>query len=139
MSLPVKSLANFFLVSSALVSLGLIPSATRAQTSPSISYSSEDPAIRPESVVSGYPVAPTYTLLRYDEDYSFLANPANRTDPLDVIKYVPLFNLGPSYFVTLGADIREQYEFIHNDNFGLGSVNNHGYWLQRLDSPIAVN
>ena len=49
-----------------------------------------------------------------------------------MIKYIPLFNLGPSYFVTLGGDIREQYEFIQNDNFGLGSVNNHGYWLQRL-------
>jgi hypothetical protein len=70
--------------------------------------------------------------LRYDEDYSFLANPANRTEPLDVIKYIPLFNLGPSYFLTLGGDIREQYEFIQNDNFGLGSVNDHGYWLQRL-------
>jgi hypothetical protein len=70
--------------------------------------------------------------LRYDEDYSFLANPANRTEPLDLIKYIPLFDWGPSYFVTLGGDIREQYEFIQNDNFGLGSVNNHGYWLQRL-------
>ena len=106
----------------------MIPSATEAQTS----ASSEEAAIQPESVVSGYPVAPTYTLLRYDEDYSYLANPANRTEPLDVIKYMPLFNLGPSYFVTLGGDIREQYEFIQNDNFGLGSVNNHGYWLQRL-------
>jgi hypothetical protein len=124
----VKSFANFFVLSSALASLALIPSATEAQTS----ASSEDTALRPESVVSGYPVAPTYTLLRYDEDYSFLANPANRTEPLDVIKYIPLFNLGPSYFVTLGGDIREQYEFIQNDNFGLGSVNNHGYWLQRL-------
>jgi hypothetical protein len=103
-----------------------------AQTSPRSSYSREDTAIRPESIVSGYPVSPTYTLLRYDEDYSFLANPANRTEPLDVIKYIPLFNLGPSYFVTLGGDIREQYEFIQNNNFGLGSVNNHGYWLQRL-------
>jgi hypothetical protein len=66
------------------------------------------------------------------KDYSYLANLANRTEPLDVIKYIPLFNWGLSYFVTLGGDIREQYEFIQNDNFGLGSVNNHGYWLQRL-------
>ena len=51
---------------------------------------------------------------------------------MDLIKYIPLLDLGPLYFVTLGADIREQYEFIENDNFGLGSVNNHGYWLQRI-------
>ncbi|MGA8659744.1 MAG: alginate export family protein [Chthoniobacterales bacterium] len=127
-----KAFANFFLVSSALASLAFIPSATGAQTSASSSYSSEDTALRPESVVSGYPVSPTYTLSRYDEDYSFLANPANRTEPLDLIKYIPLFDWGPLYFVTLGGDIREQYEFIENDNFGLGSVNNHGYWLQRL-------
>jgi Alginate export len=108
----VKSFANFFLISSALASLGLIPNATRAQTSPSSSYSSEDTAIRPESVVSGYPVSPTYTLLRYDEDYSFLANPANRTEPLDVIKYIPLFNLGPFFraFVQLKSSEEEGRE-----------------------------
>jgi hypothetical protein len=128
----VKAFANFFLVSSALSSLALIPSATATPLSVSNSYSSEETAIQPGSIVSGYPVAPTYTISRYDEDYSFLANPANRTEPLDRIKYIPLFNWGPSYFVTLGGDIREQYEFIENDNFGLGSVNNHGYWLQRL-------
>ena len=115
-----------------MASLAIIASATGAPPSVSNATPSADPAIQPESVISGYPVAPTYTLSRYDEDYSYLANPANRTEPLDVIKYIPLFNLGPSYFVTLGGDIREQYEFIQNDNFGLGSVNNHGYWLQRL-------
>ena len=127
-----RSFAKFFLISSALASLASIPSATGAQTFASTSYANEETAIRPESVVSGYPVPPAYTLSRYDEDYSFLANSANRTEPLDLIKYVPLFNLGPSYFVTLGGDLREQYEFIQNDNFGLGSVNNRGYWLQRL-------
>jgi Alginate export len=110
----------------------LIPGATAAPLSVSSSSSSEETAIEPQSVISGYPVAPTYTLSRYDEDYSFLANPANRTEWLDRIKYIPLFNWGSSYFVTLGGDIREQYEFIENDNFGLGSVNNQGYWLQRL-------
>src|SRR5260370_41650544 len=66
------------------------------------------------------------------EDYSVLANPAKRTEPLDRIKYIPLFDWGPFYFVTLGGNVREQYAFVENDNFGLGSVNNHGYWLQRV-------
>ena len=115
--------------------LGLLvftQSAPGAQPSFSNPLPTDDTTIQPESIVSGYPVAPTYTLSRYDEEYSFLANPANRTEPLDLIKYIPLFDWGPFYFVTLGGDIREQYEFIENDNFGLGSVNNHGYWLQRL-------
>jgi hypothetical protein len=128
----VKSFTNFFLIASALATLVLIPGAIGAPPSVSNSYRSEETAIGPQSIISGYPVAPAYTLSRYDEDYSFLANPANRTEPLDLIKYIPLFNWGPLYFVTLGGDLREQYEFIENDNFGLGSVNNHGYWLQRL-------
>ncbi len=120
-----KSFANPFLAVSVLTYLALIPSATGAAP-PVGSSNATETAIRPGSVISGYPIPPAYTLLRYDEDYSYLANPANRTEPLDVIKYIPLFNWGPSYFVTLGGDLREQYEFIQNDNFGLGSVNNHG-------------
>jgi hypothetical protein len=34
---------------------------------------------------------------------------------------------------------REQYEFIQNDNFGLGSVDNHGYWLPRRPSELFGN
>jgi Alginate export len=127
-----KAPAIFFLVANAFASHVLIPSAICAQSSVSNSLSAQETTIQPESIVSGYPVEPAYTLSRYDEDYSFLANPANRTKPLDLIKYIPLLDLGPLYFVTLGGDIREQYEFIENDNFGLGSVNNHGYWLQRI-------
>jgi hypothetical protein len=128
----VKPFTNLHLILSAMASLAIIPSATGAPPSVSNAIPNADTAIQPESIISGYPIPPAYTLTRYDEDYSYLANPANRTEPLDVIKYIPLFNWGPSYFVTLGGDIREQYEFIQNDNFGLGSVNNHGYWLQRL-------
>jgi Alginate export len=127
-----KSSASFFLISTAASALFLTPSLAVEPPSASETTSTEPTIIQPGSVISGYPVAPTYTLSRYDEDYSFLANPANRTEPLDLIKYIPLFDWGPLYFVSLGGDIREQYEFIENDNFGLGSVNNHGYWLQRL-------
>jgi hypothetical protein len=128
----VKLFTNSLPIVSALTYLTLISSATGASPSVSSFYPNEETAIQPESITSGYPIPPPYTLTRYDEDYSYLANPANRTDPLDVIKYIPLFNWGSSYFLTLGGDLREQYEFIQNDNFGLGSVNNHGYWLQRL-------
>jgi Alginate export len=123
---------RFAVIGNILASLFFTQSAMGAQPSVDSPLSTEETTIRPESIVSGYPVEPAYTLSRYDEDYSFLAYPANRTDPLDLIKYIPLLDLGPLYFVTLGADIREQYEFIENDNFGLGSVNNHGYWLERI-------
>jgi len=61
-----------------------------------------------------------------------LENPANRIELLDSIKYIPLFGGGPDCYLSLGGELREQYEFIQNDNFGLGSVNNSGCWLERL-------
>ncbi len=92
----------------------------------------EESAIRPGSIISGYVSPPKYTISRYDEDYSFLANPANRTEALDSIKYIPLFGRESDYFLTLGGEVREQYEYILNDNFGVGAKNSDGYWLQRL-------
>ena len=126
-----KLFTNSLPIVSALTYLTLISSATGAPPFVSSFYPNEETAIQPESITSGYPIPP-YTLTRYDEHYGYLANPANRTDPLDVIKYIPLFNWGSSYFLTLGGDLREQYEFIQNDNFGLGSVNNHGYSVHSL-------
>jgi hypothetical protein len=95
----VKPYTKIFLILSAMTamaSLTITASATGAPPSVSNATPSADTAIQPESVISGYPIPPAYTLTRYDEDYSFLANPANRTDPFDVIKYIPLFNFGPS-------------------------------------------
>lgn len=40
---------------------------------------------------------PPYTVLRYDEDYSYLRDPAMRSDPFDAIKYVPLNQQGDWY------------------------------------------
>jgi len=34
-------------------------------------------------------VPPAFTALRYDEDYSYLSDPAARTDALDPIKNIP--------------------------------------------------
>jgi hypothetical protein len=127
-----KPFANSFLILNALVDLALISGVSAEQPSAGISARDQDSAIQPESIISGYPISPAYTISRYDEDYSFLANPSNRTEPLDLIKYIPLFDWGPLYFVTLGGNVREQYVFVENDNFGLGSVNNRGYWLQRV-------
>jgi alginate export protein len=124
--------ANSILILGTLAQLTLIASAAEEPPSVGNSYRREDSAIEPGSIISGYPVQPAYTASRYDEDYSFLANPANRTETLDLIKYIPLFNWGQDYFLTLGGELREQYEFIENDNFGRGSVNSDGYWLQRL-------
>lgn len=62
--------------------------------------------------------APEPTLLRYDEDYSYLASPEARTGQWwESLKYIPL--AGKSY-LTLGTELRLRHESIKNDNWGLG-------------------
>jgi hypothetical protein len=100
---------------------------------------SEESAIRPGSIISGYVSPPKYTVSRYDEDYSFLANPANRTEALDSIKYIPLFGREPDYFLTLGGEVREQYEYILNDNFGVGTKNSaRTFGTEEMDRILQV-
>jgi hypothetical protein len=124
--------ANSIVILGTLAQLTLIAIAEEQPPSVGNSYRREDSAIEPGSIISGYAAPPKYTVSRYDEDYSFLANPANRTEALDSIKYIPLFGWGSDYFLSLGGEVREQYEFIANDNFGAGAKTGDGYWLQRL-------
>ena len=70
----------------------------------------------------------TYSLLRENEDWSWLANPALREDYADPIKYLPLGRNG--WYVTLGGEIREVLEQVVNDNFGKQGYTNR-FLLQR--------
>jgi hypothetical protein len=74
---------------------------------------------------------PPYGLLRQDEDYRYLTNPACRDDYWDRVKYVPL-GADPDRFITFGGEIREWYEGFHNASWGLGPQDANGYLLQRL-------
>jgi len=61
-------------------------------------------------------VAPSYGLLRENEDWSFLKDKSLRRDFWDPLKYIPL---GPNgSYVTIGGDIREVAESVGNDNWG---------------------
>jgi hypothetical protein len=60
---------------------------------------------------------PAYTLERYDEDWSFLRDPAKRTDSFDPIKWIPLGS--DSWFLTLGGELRERFQDVRNPAFGL--------------------
>jgi hypothetical protein len=76
-------------------------------------------------------VPPAYKILRFDENYSCLSNPTNRTDWLDPIKYIPLRTNDPAWYVTLGGELRERFEGNYNPNFGIGGNEADSYWLQR--------
>jgi hypothetical protein len=81
---------------------------------------------------AGTPPCPprTFTYLRYDEDYQFLARPECRTDPLDVLKYIPLGDRGRDWFVSLAGEVRQNVEYFSNANWGQGPQGP-AYLLQR--------
>src|SRR6267154_1712713 len=75
---------------------------------------------------------PGYKMLRFDEDYSYLTNQANRTDLFDPVKYVPLRQDDPLWYATFGGELRERYEGYYNPNFGIGGKGSVSYLLQRI-------
>jgi hypothetical protein len=62
------------------------------------------------------PPVRTYSLLRENDDWSFLADPSLRADFWDSIKYIPLGC--EACYVSLGGEIREAFEQVGNDNWG---------------------
>src|SRR6266446_1853915 len=60
---------------------------------------------------------PTYQLLRYDEDYSYLKEPSRRTDFWDAIKYVPVSHR-EDWYMSFGGFLRERFELLHNGDAG---------------------
>ena len=72
---------------------------------------------------------PSFTLVRYDEDYSYLRSPANRTGQWwESIKFIPLTE---NAYLTLGNEFRLRFESITNDNWGLGKDDAY-LWLRLL-------
>jgi hypothetical protein len=60
---------------------------------------------------------PTYKLLRYNEDYSYLKDPNRRTDFWDPIKYIPIGDRD-DWYVSFGAQLRPWLQFYNNFDFG---------------------
>lgn len=62
--------------------------------------------------------APTYTIERYSEDWSWLADPEKRKgDWAEPLKYIPLNDDG-SIYLTTGLEARSRYEGYENVNWG---------------------
>ena len=80
---------------------------------------------------SGAGPPPPYTLLRWNEDYSYLKDPAKRSDRLDTLKYIPLGD-DPDTYLSVGGSARYRYEFFDNNNFGAGPQDDDGFHLTRL-------
>ena len=85
-----------------------------------------------QSISSAIPDAPdrSIKLLREDEDWSFLANPANRQDFWDPLKYIRLRSGNNDWFMTISGEAREVWEQIGNDYWGQ-APNWNGYLNER--------
>ncbi|MGY3138296.1 hypothetical protein ACVWZM_008978 [Bradyrhizobium sp. USDA 4501] len=71
------------------------------------------------------------TLLRYDEDYSYLRDPAKRTGAWwEPYKYIPL-EFGDDAYLTLGLELRFREEAYRNFNWGELPVNEY-QWYRML-------
>jgi hypothetical protein len=79
--------------------------------------------------VAGEP-RPGFKSLRYDEDYSFLADPGQRTELWDIVKYIPLAR-GRAGFLSFGGEARERFEAYENEFFRTNPDADNAYFLQR--------
>lgn len=70
-------------------------------------------------------------VLRYEEDYRYLADPTKRSDFWDPIKFIPLTASKESY-LTIGGEWRERYENFDPPAFGLTGIDHDGFVLHRL-------
>src|SRR5262249_30923488 len=60
---------------------------------------------------------PPYHIVRHDEDYGYLSDPARRSDWLDPIKYIALSDARPGFYLSLGGEIRQRFELFDNTDW----------------------
>lgn len=106
----------------------LLAVAFRAEADPPTESSANAPTNPVQTEAKPAP----YQTERWDEDYSYLRNPAARTDYMDPLKYVPLTPDGDSY-ITFGGLVRDRYENFNHLEFGSGKQTPSGYNLARFD------
>ena len=71
-----------------------------------------------------------YSIERSDEDYSYLKDPSERSDPFDPIKYIPLGG-NPDDYLSLGGQVRNRFDYFNENEFGAGPRDD-GFDLTRM-------
>lgn len=72
---------------------------------------------------------PPFGFNRAEESYQYLREPACRNGFWDPVKYMP-FEASGTWYLSLGGEARERYEYFSNPNWGAGPPGS-GYFLQR--------
>jgi Alginate export len=80
---------------------------------------------------------PPYKQLRYDEDYTYLRDPAQRQDFFDPVKYVP-FGGTEGRYLSVGGEARPFFEWFRNEEWGAIPGDN-GYLLQRYMAHLDLH
>lgn len=86
---------------------------------------------QPAAATAPSAAPPPFKLFRYEEDYSYLADAAQRTQPLDELKHIPLGDTDRA-FLSLGGEARSRYEYSSAPAFGLRGPGHDDYLLQRF-------
>jgi Alginate export len=73
---------------------------------------------------------PTFKILRYDEDYTFLKNDSSRNNWYKQTKFKPLSKDKKTY-ISFGGEVRYQYFYFKNEAWGKAPDDNDGYILNR--------
>lgn len=95
----------------------------------SIAWGATAQAEPEESSVAGASRSPDFKLIRYEEDYSYLAQVGRPLTGWERLKYVPLDADG-SASVSFGGELRERWEYQRNPDFG-AEQGRSSVWLQR--------
>src|SRR5436309_1312924 len=74
--------------------------------------------------------AAQYKVIRYEEDWSGLRDPARHTHLFDSLKYIALGS-HEGWYLTVGGETRQRYEYFRNPTWGLDPQDDNGYLLQR--------
>jgi hypothetical protein len=106
-----------------LAAVGVLIAAATA-----ITAAQEDEAVRPKINFS----------YRWQEDWSALADPRLRTEPLDRLKYIPLPFDDLKSYVSLGLTVRERFELNDAPSFGIAGNKSDSYLLDRLQWHVDV-
>ena len=111
---------------------------TRAQPAGGVDNSAS-PETTQDAVVSLPVTRPLISANRWAEDWSVLADPALRTEPVDAGKYIPLSSRDPRSYVSLGFSLRERWELNAAPAFATAGNRQDSYLLQRFQAYADVH
>ncbi len=76
------------------------------------------------------PATRQYKQLRFEEDYSYLADISLRNDYLDILKYIQL-SKNKNWYLSLGGEARLFFEHYTNEAWGTVIKGDNSYFMQR--------